>query len=129
MQQSERVQLLEVTTLSLDRYPYRPCCLPKIASRSAVLDSSALPVCRGRLRCAVAPGQVSLALRSVSRGAPPPVPFAVVASVSTAVLLIGWRAAFAAFSSRSVVRHRAMQPTQLHGCCKVVPDAALAISA
>lgn len=43
---------------------------------------------------------VSLLLRSVSRGAPPPVPFAIVASVATSVLLIGWRSAFAAFMPR-----------------------------
>lgn len=71
------------------------------------------PVCRGFLSGAAAFGQVSLALRSVSRGAPPPVPFVVVASVSTAVLLIGWRAAFAALSSRGVVRPRARQPSWL----------------
>lgn len=40
--------------------------------------------------------QVSLLLRSISKGAPPPIPFAVVASVATSVLLIGWRSAFSA---------------------------------
>lgn len=43
---------------------------------------------------------VSLLLRSISKGAPPPVPFAVVASVATLVLLIGWRSAFAALMPR-----------------------------
>ena len=40
--------------------------------------------------------QLALALRSASRGAPPPLPFVVVASVATGVLLIGWRSALAA---------------------------------
>lgn len=44
--------------------------------------------------------QLALALRSVSRGAPPPLPFVVVASVATGVLLIGWRSALAALSPK-----------------------------
>ncbi len=44
--------------------------------------------------------QVALVLRGLARGAPPPLPFVAVASVATAVLLIGWRAAFAALSPK-----------------------------
>jgi hypothetical protein len=41
---------------------------------------------------------VALILRGVAKGAVPPLPFVVVASVATGVLLIGWRTAFAALT-------------------------------
>jgi Protein of unknown function (DUF3054) len=72
-------------------------------------------------RCRAA-AQLALALRSASRGAPPPVPFVVVASIATAVLIIGWRTALAALSPqvrRSCWRPSVFQTTlhpDLYGC-------------
>ncbi len=52
---------------------------------------------------------MSILLRSISKGAAPPVPFVIVAAVATALLLIGWRTAFAATKVRGPPRTAACE--------------------
>lgn len=50
--------------------------------------------------------QVSLALRSAQRGYLPDKSFVIVSFIATGVLLVGWRAALAAYLQVSHIKHR-----------------------
>ncbi len=71
-------------------------------------------------RCWIA--QLALVVRGLTRGYPPPVPFAIVSMVVTGVVTVGWRTALAALSPQvlaGVVKNQL--PSQhrnssAHGC-------------